>query len=609
MQHGESSKRSGAARPTSLAQVEAFRDLPPAELADLEQRLVTVEVSRGEILMRQGDPADALYLVATGRFAVEVNGRCIAEVGSGSPLGEVGFFADGIRTATVTALRNSIVLKLPKADFLAFADRHPPMLKPIAVTLARRLADTLASDDQPRLSHPRTIAVIGAAQSAVPKAFRQGLLRALSRFGQVSAIDSATLAASLPSETNLDSAAITSWFNKQELRYHYVLYFADAELTPFSRKTIRQADQVLIVGAWQTEAPAAPPPSALERLAFDIHPVTARRLVLLHDARTPISGTASWLDTRPVAMHHHLVINDDAGYDRLARFISGTAIGFVACGGGALCAAHIGVYQAFVEAGIGFDLFGGTSGGGAMTAAFAMGASPEVVSARTAAIFLKDRALKHLTWPRYSLLDHTVFDRALQTHYGNTEIEDLWTGFFAVSTCLTSNALCLITRGPVWKAVRTTSSIPGLLPPVYQQDGRMLVDGSLLDNVPVKSMRTLKSGPNVVVSLRSEDIRSEAVDYAALPSRGRLLRQLLNPFARRLPRAPGVATVLLRSLMVHRDRLSDTLNTDDLLIAPPLPEDVSVMDWHRHAELTARAYDHTARLIEGLRAAGHPVFR
>jgi NTE family protein len=231
------------------------------------------------------------------------------------------------------------------------------------------------------------------------------------------------------------------------------------------------------------------------------------------------------------------------------------------------------------------------------------------VSARTAAIFLKGRALKRLTWPRYSLLDHTVFDRALQTHYGDTEIEDLWTGFFAVSTCLTSNALCLITRGPVWKAVRTTSSIPGLLPPVYQQDGRMLVDGSLLDNVPVKSMRTLKSGPNVVVNLRSEDIRSEPVDYAALPSRGRLLRQLLNPFARRLPRAPGVATVLLRSLMVHRERLADTLNTDDLLIAPPLPEDVNVMDWHRHAELTARAYDHTARLIEELRTGGHPLFR
>ncbi len=53
----------------------------------------------------------------------------------------------------------------------------------------------------------------------------------------------------------LESEAVTSWLNKQELRYHYVLYFADTELTPFSRKTIRQADQVLLVGDHE-----APPP-------------------------------------------------------------------------------------------------------------------------------------------------------------------------------------------------------------------------------------------------------------------------------------------------------------------------------------------------------------
>jgi NTE family protein len=101
--------------------------------------------------------------------------------------------------------------------------------------------------------------------------------------------------------------------------------------------------------------------------------------------------------------------------------------------------------------------------------------------------------MKRLTWPRYSLLDHTVFDRALKHHYGETEIEDLWTGYFAVSTCIASNTLCLITRGPVWKAVRATSSIPGLLPPVYYEDGRMLVDGSLLDNVPVKSIASSRA--------------------------------------------------------------------------------------------------------------------
>jgi NTE family protein len=103
--------------------VEAFRDMPAEHLAELEQLLITQAISRGEVLMRQGDAADALYLVASGRFAVNVDGRRIAEVGSGSPIGEIGFFADGIRTATVTALRDSIVLKLPKTEFEAFAER------------------------------------------------------------------------------------------------------------------------------------------------------------------------------------------------------------------------------------------------------------------------------------------------------------------------------------------------------------------------------------------------------------------------------------------------------------------------------------------------------
>ncbi len=595
----------------SLALVAAFRDLPADALAELEQHLVTLPVRRGVVLMRQGDPADALYLVASGRFAVDVDGRRLAEIGGGAPIGEIAFFADGTRTATVTALRDSIVLKLPRADFVALAERHPAILKPIAVTLARRLADTLAGEEGAPLSHPRTLTVIGAAGSPVPEEFRTRLAHALARYGEVSAVDSKTLAAAFPHEpahssATLESEAVTSWLNKQELRYHYVLYFADTELTPFSRKTIRQADQVLLVG---DHAAPAGDLTALERFAFDIHAPEARRLVLLHDARAPLSGTARWLDTRSVALHHHVVTGADADYDRLARFITGNALGFVAAGGGALCAAHIGVYQALVEAGIAPDMFGGTSGGGAMAAAFAMGASPDEVSARTADIFLKSRALKRLTWPRYGLLDHTIFDRALKTHYGSTEIEDLWTGYFAVSTCLASNTLQLITRGPVWKAVRATSSIPGLLPPFYCEDGRMLVDGSLLDNVPVRSMRGLKSGPNLVVNLRSEELRAGIVDYAALPSRGRLMLSMLNPFGRkRLPRAPGIATVLLRSLMVRRERLADTLAPEDLLITPPLPEDVGVMDWHRHAELSARAYEHTAKLLEDLRAHGHPLF-
>ena len=78
----------GPSQQSSLALVETFRDLPTRLLADLEQRLITRSVCRGEVLVRQGDEADALYLVASGRFAVDFDGRRLAEVSSGSPNGE-----------------------------------------------------------------------------------------------------------------------------------------------------------------------------------------------------------------------------------------------------------------------------------------------------------------------------------------------------------------------------------------------------------------------------------------------------------------------------------------------------------------------------------------
>ncbi len=67
MRNGESSKAGDATRATSLALVEAFRDLLAEHLTELELLLITQAVSRGEVLMRQGDAADALYLVASGR--------------------------------------------------------------------------------------------------------------------------------------------------------------------------------------------------------------------------------------------------------------------------------------------------------------------------------------------------------------------------------------------------------------------------------------------------------------------------------------------------------------------------------------------------------------
>ena len=110
-------------------------------------------------------------------------------------------------------------------------------------------------------------------------------------------------------------------------------------------------------------------------------------------------------------------------------------------------------------------------------------------------MFIEGRALARYTLPRYSLLDHTHFDIHLQNEYGNVRIEDMWTPYFAVSADLASAALEVHRTGPVWQAIRASAAIPGLLPPYVSGDGRMLVDGSVIANVPIEVMHAFEVRP------------------------------------------------------------------------------------------------------------------
>jgi NTE family protein len=134
----------------------------------------------------------------------------------------------------------------------------------------------------------------------------------------------------------------------------------------------------------------------------------------------------------------------------------------------------------------------------------------------------------------------------------------------------------------------------------------MLVDGSVIANVPVETMHGLKRGPNVVVSFEAAEGQRYSVDYAALPKRSELIWRALNPIsAQKLPPAPSAATVLVRSLMANRGHFEEHLTSEDWLIVPPTPADMGALDWRRHSELMASAYTFTRSAIE---ARGRPIF-
>jgi NTE family protein len=158
--------------------------------------------------------------------------------------------------------------------------------------------------------------------------------------------------------------------------------------------------------------------------------------------------------------------------------------------------------------------------------------------------------MRRVTVPKYAFLDHKVLDASLQQHYGDGPIEDLWLPFYAVAADLSSMALTEIRTGPLWEAVRASSAIPGILPPFFTSDGRMLVDGGCIDNMPFRSMHRLKTGPNVVVNVQKETGKVYNVDYESLPGRAELLKRSVMPFTKGAPRAPGLISTVMRSLLV-----------------------------------------------------------
>jgi NTE family protein len=130
----------------------------------------------------------------------------------------------------------------------------------------------------------------------------------------------------------------------------------------------------------------------------------------------------------------------------------------------------------------------------------------------------------------------------------------------------------------------------------------MLVDGAIMDNVPLAPMKQVKRGPNVVVSFGPTEPRRYCVDYDSIPGSTELAAHMMNPFGRRrLPELPSLLQVIAQSMLAHRP-FELPLEESDLLLSPPMPADLSFMDWSRHSEVVSAAYSHAReRIARGVR--------
>src|SRR4051812_47598980 len=94
-----------------------FRELDPSALHELSLETSPVHLGGGETLLREGEAGDALYVVVSGRLSVIVGATPIAEVGRGETVGEMALLTGAPRSATVLAVRDTVLLRLSKDSF------------------------------------------------------------------------------------------------------------------------------------------------------------------------------------------------------------------------------------------------------------------------------------------------------------------------------------------------------------------------------------------------------------------------------------------------------------------------------------------------------------
>ncbi|HZW16448.1 MAG TPA: patatin-like phospholipase family protein [Brevundimonas sp.] len=532
----------------------------------------------GETLFAEGDVADTLYLLRSGRLGVFRRDRegdrppqFVGVIRPGEPAGEMAMLAGTEHTADLVALRDSEVLALPRDAFFEAARTEPDLMVELSRLMIQRARDRRSGGGEPSVfgflsARPRPI-----------RAFVERVAAAIEAHGFTCQV--------------IDQSALTSaseWFSRVEDAHDFVLYVAEMDEPAWAALCARQVDRVFVVGAGLMAPPNRPMPHAG---VLDAQRRTD--LILLRDPRMAHpANTAVWLDAVQPGRWFQAVEGDQADAERIGRVVTGSAVGVVMSGGGARAYSHIGALKALREAGVPIDFVGGASMGAVIAAGPALNWSQEELETRIRKAFVQSDPLSDLAFPMLAMTRAKKVDRLLEEAYGDIDLADLHRPFFAVSTNLTSGRIEVHRRGLMRRAMRASISIPGILPPVVI-DGQVLVDGAVLKNLPAEVMRQMNSGPVIGVDMsQTRGVDPDTVEHP--PS----IWRLIATGAWR--RGPPIVSILMRSATLTTDADLESSRAATDLLVQPTPDGVDIRDWKGFDPGVEAGYRAMREALEGL---------
>lgn len=507
----------------------------------------------------------------------------------------------------------------------------------------------------------RTVCILPVTAGVPVVEFGHRLLNALHQIGVTNGVTSLNQAAILNhlgrhAFTKMGKLKLSQYLADLEEKYGMVLYIADTNVNaPWTQTCITQADCILLVGL----AEASPNIGEYERFLLGMKTTARKELVLLHAERyCPPGLTRRWLKNRVWVNggHHHIQMafrlttepshpqsNKHLGtvlkqrvqviqaeiqkytsrrirqtplysahtpfkgdFHRLARRLCGRSVGVVLGGGGARGIAQIGVIKALEEAGIPIDIIGGTSIGSFIGALYARDADMVPMYGRMKKFAGRMgsmwRFALDLTYPTVSYTTGHEFNRGIFKTFGDSQIEDFWLEFYCNTTNLSRSRPEFHSSGYIWRYVRASMTLAGLIPPICDE-GSMLVDGGYIDNLTVSHMKGLGADVIFAVDVGSIDDNTPQVYGDSLSGFWTVVNRW-NPFSS-CPNPPTLSEIQARLAYVSSiDNLERAKTMPGCLYMRPPIDPYGTLEFGKFDEIYNVGYMYGKTYLERLRTEG-----
>lgn len=507
----------------------------------------------------------------------------------------------------------------------------------------------------------RTVAILPVTAGVPVVEFSSRLLQALSQIGTTNGVTSLNQASILNhlgrhAFSRMGKLKLSQHLADLEEKYGLVLYVADTNVnSPWTQTCISQADCILLVGL----AEGSPSIGEFERFLLTTKTTARKELVLLHAQRyCPPGLTRRWLRNRMWinGSHHHVhmsfrnaaeavrpqtrrfgtalkqrvqVLQAEiqkytsrrvqqtplysadtpfkGDFHRLGRRLTGRSVGLVLGGGGARGIAHIGIIRALEESGVPIDLVGGTSIGAFVGALYAWDADvvPMYGRAKKFAGRMGSmwRFALDLTYPSASYTTGHEFNRTIFKVFGTAQIEDFWLEFYCNTTNISKSRPEIHTSGYVWRYVRASMSLAGLVPPLCDESGSMLLDGGYLDNLTVAHMKSLGASDIFAVDVGGLDDQTlqhygdSLSGFWALLNRWNPLSATVNP--------PTLSEIQAKLAYVSSiDMLERAKSMPGCRYMQPPVTEYGTLQFDRFEEIYKKGYAYGKEYLVGLRKEG-----